>query len=157
MDSDQETLLDENLVRKAMLYMKKRHPLFRANVDHDPISKSVNLIIQNKYTDDVDLEWCQINSRNFLTKKLEEFNSKLFEYEKDCLLWRCKVIEFKENDMVKYCLALVLPLYITDGINISTLIIEVVNIINSILNNKECEEMRIHLDLIDNLHVIKFS
>ncbi len=133
--------------------MKKRHPLLRANISHDPVLKSVNLIIKNKYAEDLDLEWCRIDSRVFLTKTLEEFNSKLFEYEKKCLLWRCKVIEFKENGINKFCLALVLPLYITDGINITTITIELVNIINSILNDRECEEMRINLDLIDNLHV----
>ncbi|CAF0835741.1 unnamed protein product [Brachionus calyciflorus] len=43
--------------------------------------------------------------------------------------------------------------FITDGFNMSTLSIELVNILNSLITNQECEEMRVKLDTIDSFYV----
>ena len=151
--SEEGSVLNESLVKKALLYMKKRHPLFRANLVHEKTTKLVNLNIESKYSDEINLEWSLVDCRKSLIKELEIFSSRLFDYDSKCLLWRCKVIEFLENDCVKYAIVIILPLFITDGINITAITFELVNIINSISNNKECEEMKTQLDLVDNLHV----
>ena len=144
--------INENMFKKAMLYMYNRHPLFRAKIqkcnskiffkfpnDEEKLTSFNQIPIQ------IEIGECQAS----LTEDLEAFNSILFDYEKKCLLWRVKLFKYKLN---KYVLALVLPFFITDGMNINALCIEIVNILNSLMIKKTCDEMQNSLDLIGNLH-----
>jgi hypothetical protein len=154
-NSSQRQTLDVDLVKRGLKFMKKRHPLLRAHLEHEPSNEDVYLII-NKLDEsaECELEWKTIESRDELNQELETFNCKMFHYEKKCLLWRCKVVEFKENDALKYAICLQIPLFITDGINITALLVELVNIINAILVDKVCDEMKTELELVDNLNIM---
>jgi hypothetical protein len=147
--------LDVDVVRRGLNFMKKRHPLLRAHLEHEPPNEDVYLII-NKLEESVDceLEWVNIETRDELNFKLEQFNSKMFHYDSKCLLWRCKVIRFLENNNEKYAVCLQIPLFITDGLNIIALLVELVNILNALAVDKVCDEMKIELDLVDNLNVM---
>jgi hypothetical protein len=142
--------ISENMFKKAMFYMYNRHPLFRARVqkcknkiyfkfpnDEEKFQSFDQILVQTGE--------CEAN----LTEELEAFNSVLFDYEKKCLLWRATLIKYK---LKQYVLALVLPFFITDGMNINALCIEIVNILNSLIAKKSCDEMQCSLNLIDNLH-----
>lgn len=146
--------LTKAVVRRALSIMWNRHPLLAAYLEHDTLNDKVYLINNNDQDLEFDLEWSVIASREKLTYELEQFNNKLFNYKNRGILWRCKVIKFIEDSIDKYAVSVVLPLFMTDGINISTISIEIVNIINAILTGTECEEMKTKLELIDNLHVL---
>jgi hypothetical protein len=54
--------------------------------------------------------------------------------------------------MTESIFGLILPLYMTDGLNITTLVFEFTNIINSLLNQTKCEEMLNKLEICPNMH-----
>ena len=157
-ESEKRTILTSLLVRHALNYLKNRHPLLRAYLEHDKESDEVYLVMRDDIIsfsfDEICLEWSNVYTKEALTDELEKFNSKKFEYEKKSYLWRAKVVKFNEDDKDKYAVSFVLPLYLTDGLNISCILIELVNIINALLIDKECEEMKVRLELVDNLNVL---
>jgi hypothetical protein len=55
---------------------------------------------------------------------------------------------------IAFVFYITVPHCISDGINITTLCFEFVNILNSILQNKECNEMSEHLNVIDTFETL---
>lgn len=155
---DNEVQLNDGIIKEAIYYMCKRHPLLRAKLYKDENTK------KHYFSDDYEkklinfeetvFERSRVNDRNEFISECEKFNSIIFNYSNNCLLWRLKVVEFKEDLKHKLGLILVLGLYITDGVNISALSIDLLNIINSLLQNKQCIEMNEHFELLDNTEKI---
>ena len=150
---------DHNLVRNALTFMQKRHPFLRAHLE---ILEKENRIFLNLDTmnaeEKIRLEWLDLssdeNSREHAIKEAGNFVSSLFDYDNNDLLWRAQVIIYEEETKIKFMINLVMNLIITDGFNITTLSIELVNIINALLTGIECDEMRIRLEPVENLYVI---
>lgn len=152
--------LDDATVKEAMFYLYKRHPLLRAHIEVD--EKKPNCFYfaiplkHEKTVDEMKFERCILKSRVELIKELERFSVQTLEYHEKCLLWRLEVITFSENDCENAVFIITIPMNCTDGINITCLCIELVNILNSLLNKDTCVEMTEHLDLLDNsLNLIK--
>ena len=99
-------------------------------------------------------EKVKIASRNELVNLLEKFDAELFDYDNKCLMFKLRVFEWKQNDKIAFVFSITVPHCISDGINITTLCIEFVNILNSILQNKECNEMSEHLNVIDTFETL---
>lgn len=153
-DSQTEVCLDRGLVKSSLSYLMKRHPLLRAHVVEKIVDgeRKVYLNIADDNDEQMniteeDLAWKNISTRDGLMSELEEFNSKKLDYSSKCKLWRASVYEFTEDDKRKYAIAFLLPLYITDALNITALSIEIVNIINAQLLHIQCEEMKSPLDV----------
>jgi hypothetical protein len=152
----QNVNLDIKIVKKALFYMYNRHPLLRARLQKDEITKKVYFnfpTAEEKLKDEENIQVviCELEEQDKLTDELEAFNSIIFNYG-ECLLWRVKLIKYRHFNNYRYALALVLPFFITDGMNINALCIEIVNILNSLLTSSTCIEMNGQLELIDNLH-----
>ena len=149
-------------VKKALIYLQKRHPFLGAYLDahfkenrfyikFDPQDQEIS--------NQIELEWLDLSNEPFSRRKLIEesnqFNSKLFTLGPGHLLWRVQVISYKdEQDQIKYVLNLVVQVVITDGLNITTLSIEIVNILNSILSESVCEEMITKMEPCEGLYEI---
>lgn len=158
--------LEQQLVKESLRHLLNRHPMLRAHVEQDVAVDGQRLVYLNianveddsqieklKITDE-DLVWKEINSRDELISHLEAFNSVKFDYTKKCKLWKAAVFEFTESNTRKYAIAIQLPLYLTDALNITTLSIEIVNIINALCLCIPCEEMKTQLDCVDDLYTI---
>lgn len=145
--------IDQDLIKSCLSYMIKRHPLLRAHLEID--GKNISFKITDepyKYEiTEKESEWIVLNDRSELEEKLEKFNNRSFDYETKCRLWRSSVYDFHENCKQKYAIALLLPLFMTDALNITSLSIEIVNILNSLVLNRECHEMTEKLDPVDNM------
>ena len=147
--------LSNEVIRSAMFYLYKRHPLFRAHIHLNINAYFAIPADYEKTEDDMVFERFQLSSRNQLIPELEEFSAKILDYENKCLLWRLGLFEYQTDDNKNvHVFALIVPMYMTDGINITTLSIELVNIINSLLKNQTCLEMIEHLELIENVQQI---
>lgn len=130
--------LNEELCRKALSFLQKRHPFLRAF-----LTENTNLEIQTDNYDSLELEWSD-NSITYheLISQLETFNCKLFDFKSKSHLARSKIASFIHLNGVKtFALNLSGSIVITDGVNITTLIIEFINIINALAMNKECNEI----------------
>lgn len=155
LDCEDNNEITESIFKKAMFYMYNRHPLFRARIHKSTSKNKIFFKFPNedekiKNFNEIPVEIkTEVNEDVSITEQLEAFNSTLFDYENKCLLWRVKLFAFNAK---RYVLALVMPFFITDGMNINALSIEIVNILNCILTRKICDEMHCRLDLIDNLH-----
>jgi hypothetical protein len=147
--------LSRETVEQALFYLKKRHPLLRAHIRHDIDSEDVHFVINElKNSPRVELEWSKVDSRDEMVLEIEKFSSKKFKYGPGILTWESKVIEInnQHNNSKPWAICILLPLFVTDGINISTLLVELVNIINSVGTGKECNEMKLDLNLIGSLN-----
>lgn len=151
-DNEQLPDINNGLFKDALKYMAKRHPLLRAFIKQEKNDKIFYEILDN-IDNQLEYKYQVVESRNELINSMELFNMKLFDYSRKCLLWRVKLVKFKDNDnREKYCIILILPMYMTDGVNITTLLVELVNIVNSLLTRQTCIEMSESLDLLDNIH-----
>lgn len=151
--------LDQDVVTKALHIMQSRHPYFRAYLDIKRKEDKVFLKIMksdDQLSRKIQLEWMDLNdeTRESVIEKTTIFNSKMFEHGQKQLLWRVQVIKYdaKNDGLYKYCLNLAAHCVITDGMNILALLIEIVNIINSLATNTECEEMITKLVPIGNIY-----
>ena len=150
--------LDSIVVKKALYFMFKRHPFFRTVVKNNAYLNKYFFEIHSetsKSEEMMNFELSEIDGNYSEDKVVEEFEillSKPFDYENNCLLWRFKLINFIEKKKNFSIFGLIVPLYMTDGLNITALIFEFTNIINSLLNKTECEEMLNKLELCPNMH-----
>ena len=160
-------VLECNVIKKALYYMFKRHPLFRAVAKQTESSKCY-LEINDELSESEDTMYYEYSEHYIdsdeadaiAIKEFEIFLSKSFDYENNCHLWRFKLISLVVDQKQRiYVFALILPLYITDGLNITVLCMELCNIINSIIGDKECEEMNVKLNLTENMHdlILKYG
>ena len=162
LDSSVASCLNEPLVRKGLALLQKRHPLLRAGTHVDEIDKrKAHLKILNKseseLNDKIEFEWLNLDDSRDITECMEIFNSELFNINDDSLLWRSQLIGYNdenENNSKKYVLNLSIVLHICDGICISTLSLELINILNSLLTGFECDELKIVLKPAPNLHQV---
>ena len=162
--------VDAHLVRKALFIMQQRHPFYRAHMELvNPTENRMFLNLLN-YEDDpnladkIKLEWLDLTSnkesstlRKRLVDESSHFNSQVFKYGKENLLWKIQVIAYKdtlEEKVFKYVFNLVNHIAITDGLNTNTLTVELVNILNALMIGQECDEMKEKLQPYDNLHVL---
>lgn len=62
-------------------------------------------------------------------------------------MWRCLVVAYPDEfKRTQYCFSLAIHMAISDGLNVIALLIEIINIINSLEIESECDEMRIKLE-----------
>ncbi len=157
---DRTLSLDKDTVKRALFYMYKRHPLLRSKLrlsDDDYLPYLEIPYDRDHYStvDSMPFESTKLNTAAQMVRELEQFDSKVFDYENDCMLmWRFKMIEYEEANMQrKLAFALVLPCFLTDGINICVLCIEIVNLINSLLADTVCKEMLSEFNtVVDNVY-----
>lgn len=156
---DSGASLTKDVVMKSLVYLQARHPFLRAYLE---IYKNENKILLKIHNEDVkdriQLDWLDLTNETVTRSRLNdisaEYNSVLFNIGNKELLWRVQVIEYKENSKTRYIINLILHIAITDGFNITTMSIEMVNIINALLTNQVCDEMKITLEPIENLHAL---
>lgn len=146
---------DLELVKKASIIMQNRHPCLRSYVErkHDRVYIKLH---EKNHQDMIKIRWHDITdqsiTRDQLTSLAEKENSELFHYSNDSLLWRLQVILFKENSRTKYMINFTMAFFTTDGFNMTTLTVELINILNSLLTNQTCIEMTENLEQIDGLY-----
>jgi hypothetical protein len=112
---------------------------------------------ESKLNDKIEFEWLNFDNSKSIIECMENFNSTLFNTNDEKLLWRSQLISYndeKNNNTKKYVLNLSIVLYICDGICISTLSLELINILNSLLTGCECDEIKTVLKLAPNLHEV---
>ena len=149
---DSKVKIDQKSVEEALIYMQKRHPLLRSTLNQTK-EKNCRYEIDEKLIGKYDFTWVDLNSKDEIIKELERFNSKLFNYDDGkSLLWRFMTICYQEKNSTKYCFNLAVSLPCTDGINISSLMVEFVNILNGVLTQAQTEEMISKYDLLPSLH-----
>ncbi|RNA13590.1 hypothetical protein BpHYR1_015431, partial [Brachionus plicatilis] len=153
-EGDELLILKKDVFKKVAFFLMKRHPFLRANILTD---QEKNLFFNiNAHLADCDCEddllFFHLNSRDELQSYLEEFTKKKLDYEKK--LWRMIIFDFNENGKKKYGISFWLPLFITDGLNITALQIEIANILNSLVSNTECKEMIVPLSVTENMFEI---
>lgn len=151
LESQSQTRVDlqQDVVRKAVYYMQRRHALLRCHLQHDKSSGSSTLIFDDQSqieSDKVPIDWDRCESREQMIKCFEAKLSKPFGFDHLPYLWKVFVAEFEEEGKKVYSVAVWLPMMITDGMNCVTLNIELVNIINALLAGLECVEMKETLD-----------
>ena len=153
-ESNQEIELTQELVRRALVYLQQRHPFLRAFYEENTLESKIFLKIQQQgsYQDKIEFEWLELSddqsTRNEVIRNIERYTSKLIDFEdNNTLLWRYQVVSHIEDSKKKFAASIVIPAVITDGINIMAVLIESVNIINALLTNSECKEMKEELDI----------
>jgi hypothetical protein len=152
-------LFNKNLIIDGLEFMMKRHPLLRARLVVSPQSQN-DLYFEIKNKDCIKVEegdvTFKIIHRDELELSLENVISNVSNFEQYCnKLWRLEIYEIlpsNGSNKKQYAIALFIPLFITDALNITALIIELVNIINSLLLNQVCEEMNQELELMDDIY-----
>ena len=150
-------MINDDLIKEMMFYLYKRHPLFRAHIYKDEVTGKVFFAIPVEYektANEMKYERRQVSSKVKLIHDIEEFSCQPLDYESSCILWRLGLFEYEEDGDLNCAFVLIVPMYMTDGINITVLCIELVNILNSLLKGETCCEMIEQLDLIDNVHII---
>ena len=148
-----ENNFNRSNVKSALKRMQQRHPVLRSHLEFK--NEEIFLVYDNENSQivdqEVELEWLNVSTRENLISHLERVNSERFHYNQKCLLWRCAVHEFVEDSRKKFALTIVIPFSLTDGVNITTLLIEIVNIINASATKTDCDETQNSLQLTENL------
>ena len=66
-------------------------------------------------------------------------------------MWRCLVVAYPDEfKRTQYCFSLAVHMAISDGLNVITLLIEIINIINSLETESKCDEMLVKLEPPEN-------
>ena len=147
--------ISDCIIKEAMFHLYKRHPLLQCHIHKTRFRRKIYFAVPENDTErrtieDMKFEKVRIASKEELVSILENFNVELFDYEKKCLMFKLKVFEWKqENDKDFYAFSLTVPHCLSDGINITTLCIEFVNILNSLLQNIKFNEISEQLEVID--------
>ena len=151
------TNFNESLVRKALDYMQKRHPLLRAHAEYDfEKSSDIHLIINDENdskTKEIDFEWINLkqSNRENMIREIENFKNKKMLF-KNRLLWSFGLIEYNDSAKNYYSIVLKVNQSVSDGMNVSALVVEIGNIMNALINQTECDEMKIRLELEDSIY-----
>ena len=147
--------LDDFMIKEAMFYLYKRHPLLRAHFKLDDTNIYFAIPFNDEKTiTDMNFERHNLKSRDELVKELERFSVQTLDYSKKDILWRLEVVTFIEKDCENTAFTITLPMNMTDGINITVLCIELINILNSLLNSEICFEMTEKLELLDDVKTL---
>ena len=125
--------INKDLCIRALEFLQRRHPFLRAYLTED-----TNLKIQTGKYCPLEIEWSD-NSITYdeLISELEAFNTKQFDYNSESYLARSKIASYIDSTGKKmFAINLSMSLILTDGINITVLIIELINILNALAANK---------------------
>jgi hypothetical protein len=146
--------LTRECVDRALGHMQNRHPLLRAHLEFATESDKVEFVYSESKTERLCLtEWKKVESREKMMDIVHVFANSTFDLANKGLLWRFKTIEFVEDEVKKFTLAILINGVITDGLNGMTLLVEIVNIVNAMLKNEECTEMKVrHERAAKNFH-----
>lgn len=146
--------LDKNLVHRALVLVQKRHEILRAylKIDQDSMFFVPN---EDQVCDKIIFEWLDLSDklmdREKILIEIAKFNSIKFSHGNKELLWRVQIIEYKEHEQFKYVLNFVF-FGIADGMYSSSILVEVVNIINSLIENKDIDETS--LQITENMNIL---
>jgi hypothetical protein len=160
-DQQETTIkLDETLVRKALCILQKRHPYLRSSTFVDSCGKKAFFKVldldEASLNAKIEFESVGLCGETEITKLMEAFNSRLFTVNEDQLMWRCQLATIEQDN--KYLINLSVGLHITDGINISTISLELINILNSLLTNQnDSDEMNVILEPSLSLNELAFN
>jgi hypothetical protein len=158
--AEKEEIRPANVFVTALGKMQQRHPFLRAclEIDHEVDRMHLVFMDDEKAREKLDFEFLNVSndlefkSENQLVDECAKFNVKLFHSNASSLLWRAQLICYKQSGEIKYLLNLCLMNILTEGLNITTLSIELVNIINCLLTNQVCPEMQIRLNVTDDIY-----
>ena len=140
----------------ALKIIQSRHPFLRAYLIIDNEKMYLKIIArENESSKNIQLDWVETEnlSRDDAIEKASAFNCKYFQTSEHELLWRIQVIKFN-NNKTQLMINFVASGTITDGLNICTLLVELVNILNALAQNIECDEMKTKLEPMANLHTL---
>ncbi|RNA07530.1 hypothetical protein BpHYR1_048307 [Brachionus plicatilis] len=151
--------LDKSIVKKALILMQNRHPLLNSYLETSKLTNKMLLKVPSeKLSDKIKLEWLDLTNhqvtREQLINESAKFHAVPFFNEEKSLLWKIQVIEFKCDEKLNFIMNLVTHMIISDGLSISCLSVEIVNIINALIDGKECDEMKILLEPLADLHTL---
>jgi hypothetical protein len=150
LDPESSLHLSQVKISRATRIMQKRHPFLRGKLivsDHDPNQVYIDLPEFCENIAEPSVTWRQITARDQLNSELDNLT---FDLRVEQLTWRMKLIEIKDIHQMVICLCL--PLFLTDGINVSVLIIELVNILNALIGGHDCPELHSDLEVQLNMH-----
>lgn len=157
-ESDQNVKIEQQLFKQALVIMQKRHPFWRACLEFDKAANKMHLELMDhdEALSKIHCEFVDLTNEPFNREKLLDisanFNLTLFAPNDRSLLWKAQFISYTENSMIKYMVNINFFISITDGFNSVTLNIELINILNALLTGKECDEMKVVLDVVDDLY-----
>ena len=148
--------LSENLFVQALGHFRRRHPLLSAGIVMETNELFLTLSDQTSQASVEHSFGKTFDSRKKLIEDLEAFNQKTFDYQDPGMaLWRARLDKFtdeEDGNKTRLALTLIIPLFITDGINIVVLLVELVNIINALLMDRECEEIRVKHEIMNDFY-----
>ena len=140
---------------EALKHLQRRHPFLRGHVTAEGDNVFVVVEDEKEAADKIDLEIIDLTkatpTRRDLIDTCALFNSTEFNFLVK-LVWRTQLIIYKEENKTKLVFNLVFPLLVIDGFSITTLSIEFVNILNALLTNKTCIEMREQIEACGSIH-----
>lgn len=151
--------LEKSLVQKALAYMQNRHPFLNSYLEMNRLTNKMYLKVSpEKLTDKINLVWLDLTldnkTREQLITESANFHAEPFLEEANSLLWKIQIIEYISDGNLKFVMNLVTNMVISDGLSISCLSVEILNIINALIDEKVCEEMEINLKPIEDLHTL---
>lgn len=140
------------IFRQALVLLQKRHPFLGAYLEVDKnLNKMYFVMLDEQLAEQkIDMETVDLTlndySRQTIVDECAKFNSRMFDYNSENLMWKAQLITYKQNDRLKYVVNLLFLMPVTDGFNSTTLSIETVNILNALLKGGESEEMKVRLE-----------
>ena len=151
--------LEKSLVQKALAYMLNRHPFLNSYLETNRLTNEMFLKVPlEKLNDKINLVWLDLKLDNVIREQLiaesASFHAKPFPEETKSLLWKIQIIEYTCDGKLKFLMNLVTNMAISDGLSISCLSIEIINIINALIDEKVCDEMKISLQPLEDLHTL---
>jgi hypothetical protein len=158
-NSKKNLKLDKSVVRNALEFMQERHPFLNSYLEISRCLNKMQLKVPTKNMHEkIKLEWLDLTqstiSRNLILDESAKFHTTPFFNEAKSLLWKIQIIEYNCGENLNYVMNLVMNQIISDGLSISCISIEIINVINAILDGKECDEMKIHLEAVADLHTL---
>ena len=140
---------------EALKHLQRRHPFLRGHLNVEGDNVFVVVEDDKEAADKIDLEIIDLTkatpTRRDLIDTCALFNSTEFNFLVK-LVWRTQLIIYKEENKTKLVFNLVFPLLVIDGFSITTLSIEFVNILNALLTNKTCIEMKEQIEACGSIH-----
>lgn len=148
---------NKEILTRSLKYLQERHPYLKSVLTEDKSTLKTCFKIHEDYSNKIEIEWIELEHTSDLNaeiiENLERFNSELFQFETS-LIWRYQVLSYIENSIQKYCLSLVIPAFLSDGLNICAVLIESINILNALLTGSVCDEMNAVLEPMPSLHAL---
>ncbi|CAF0894573.1 unnamed protein product [Brachionus calyciflorus] len=151
---DLNSKLDQNIAFEALKKLQIRHEILRSYLK---VSESSMYFVPHDFdvSDKIIFEWLDLSheevDREKLMSETGKFNSILFSHGNKELLWRAQIIEYKKDNQFKYVLNFVF-FGIADGMFSSSILVELVNIINSLESRQEVDLTRV--EITENMNIL---